>query len=240
MEYLLERAMELHDPHTVEGKVQVVRELLPALNRLQDPLERNLYLERIAHRLGMKESQLRDQFRGKEAPPADAEKVLQPSPRGPVHERVLLQLMLMNPPTIPRVRDEVEKDGFSDPRLQKLARKLMDLWEAGGEFDGQKLLGRVEEEDLRDLISELLLEEESVMDAGRMLEDCLRKVKLSRVRQEIRQVDQEIHQRSKENKGDPWGAQGLKELLMRKQRLILEQKKWIDEGVGLPLPNSGQ
>jgi replicative DNA helicase len=145
--------------------------------------------------------------------------------------------MLMNPSAIPRVEEVMGRDGFSDLRHQKLARKLMDLWETGEEFDIQGVLSGAEEGDLRDLISELLLEEESVTDANRMLEDCLRKVKVSRVRQEIQQVDEEIRRRSRQNQEGPWGAQGLKELLKRKQRLILEQKKWIDDASGLPSPN---
>ena len=113
----------------------------------------------------------------------------------------------------------------------------MDLRETGEEFDVQGFLSGAEEGDLRDLVSELLLEEESVMDSNRMLEDCLRKVKLSRVRQEIQRVDEEIRQRSRQNQEKPWGAQGLKELLKRKQRLILEQKRWIDDASGLSSPN---
>jgi len=240
VEYMFQQALLRHGGRTVEGKVRVVRELIPALNRLQDPLERNLYIERIALRLELKESQIRDQLRGKEVPQDEVGKVPQPAHRGPSHERVLLQLMLMNPSAIPRVKEVVGGSGFSDLRHQRLARKLTDLWETGGEFDVQRVLSGAEEEDLRDLISELLLEEESVMDANRMLEDCLRKVKLSRVRQEIQQVDEEIRRRSRQNQEGPWGAQGLKELLTRKQRLILEQKKCIDDAPGLPSPNGRQ
>lgn len=240
VEYMFQQALLRHDTHTVEGRVRIVRELIPALNRLQDPLERNLYVERIALRLELKESQIRDQLRGKETPPGEEGKVPQPAHRGPGHERVLLQLMLMNPSAIPRVKEVMGRGGFSDLRHQKLARKLMDLWETGEEFDVQGVLSGEEEGDLRDLTSELLLEEESVMDANRMLEDCLRKVKLSRVRQEIQQVDEEIRQRSRQTQEGPWGAQGLKELLKRKQRLILEQKKWIDDASGLPSSNVRQ
>jgi hypothetical protein len=145
--------------------------------------------------------------------------------------------MLMNPSAIPRVKDVMGIGGFSDLRHQKLARKLTDLWEIGEEFAVQRVLSGAEEEDLRDLISELLLEEESVMDANRMLEDCLRKVRLSRLRQEIQQVDEEIRRRSRQNQEGPWGTQGLKELLKRKQRLILEQKKCIDDAPGIPSPS---
>jgi len=237
VEYLFQQALLRHDARTVEGKVRVVRELIPALNRLQDPLERNLYIERIALRLGLKESQIRDQFRGREVRQDEAGKVPQPAQRGPAHERVLLQVMLMNPSAIPRVKDVMGIGGFSDLRHQKLARKLTDLWEIGEKFAVQRVLSGAEEEDLRDLISELLLEEESVMDANRMLEDCLRKVRLFRLRQEIQQVDEEIRRRSRQNQEGPWGTQGLKELLKRKQRLILEQKKCIDDAPGIPSPS---
>ena len=157
VEYMFQQALLRHDARTVEGKVRVIRELIPPLNRLQDPLERNLYIERIALRLGLKESQIRDQFRGKEIPHDEVGKVPQPAHRGPGHERVLLQVMLINPSAIPRVKEVMGRDGFSDLRHQKLARKLTDLWETGGEFDVQSVLSVAEEEDLSDLISEVIV-----------------------------------------------------------------------------------
>jgi DNA primase len=231
VEYMFQKALRRNDTRTVEGKVRVVREMVPALLRLKDPLERNLYVEQIAVRLGLKESQIRDQLRGKETPGPEAGKNSPEGPRAPSHERVLLQLMLMRPATVPRVKEVVGEEPFSDLRLQKLARTLMDRCENGEEFDLQGVLCGADE-DLKDLTSELLLEEESLTDAERMLEDCLRKVKLSRVRQEIREVDEEIRRRSRESKEEPLGAQGLKELLKRKQRLLLEQKKWVDGAAG--------
>jgi DNA primase len=232
VEYLFRRALQRHGADSVEGKVRIVREMIPALSRLPDPLERNLYIERIALRLGLKESQVRDQFRGRE--PVEAEDGKPPSPahRGPAHERVLLQLMLLNPAVISRVQEAVGKEGFSDLRHQKLARKFLELGGGREEIDIQEFLSGTEEEDLRDLVSELLLEEESLVDPDRMLEDCLRKVKLSRIRQEIQRVDEEIRQRSRERKDEPGGVPGLKELLMRKQRLLLEQKRWMGKTPG--------
>lgn len=73
-----------------------------------------------------------------------------------------------------------------------------------------------------------------------MLEDCLRKVKLCRVRQEIREVDEEIRQRSRQEKNEPWNVPGLKELLKRKQRLIQEQKRWTAEPAGARPPREGE
>ena len=238
VEFLFDQALRNHRPDSVEGKVRIVREMIPALSRLRDPLERNLYIERIALRLGLKESQIRDQFRGQEPAPAGPEKSSPPARQGPAHERVLLQLMLLDHSVIPRVQEVVGKEGFSDPRNQKLALKLLDLKERDQTIDPQRFLSGEEEEDLKDLVSELLLGEESLLDPERMLEDCLRKVKLSRIRQEIQQVDEEIHQRSRQEKDAPWNVPGLKELLKRKQRLILEQRRWSG-GPAEPVPPQG-
>ncbi len=232
VEYLFQQALRRYEPGSVEGKVRIIREMIPVLSRLPDPLERNLYIERIALRLGLKESQVRDQFRGGERIEAETEKLPSAVHRGPTHERVLLQLMVLNPAVISRVQESMGKEGFSDLRHQKLARKLLEVGEGREEIDIQEFLSGTEEEDLRDLVSELLLGEESIVDPDRMLEDCLRKVKLSRIRQEIQRVDEEIRQRSREKKDEPWEVPGLKELLMRKQRLLLEQKRWVGETPG--------
>jgi DNA primase len=240
VEYILEQAMRRHDVETVEGKVRAARELIPSLNRLKDPIEQNLYIERVASRLGLKESQIRTQLRGRLAQ-ADETRIPPPrTSRGPAHERLLLQLMLMRPQVIPAVQEVMGKEGFSDPRHKKLADELTNLWEGEKKLDVQELFLRVGEENSKDLISELLLAEESVIDADRMLQDCLRKVKLSRIRQDIQHVDEEIRQRSQQGKETPSGAPGLKELLKRKQRLIVEQKKWVDDAAVGHRPNARQ
>ncbi len=226
VEYLFEQLILRHDVRTVEGKVRVLRELVPALNRLPDPLEKDLYVQRVALRLGLKESQIRDQIKGRDIPVFEKEGTAR-APRGPAHERILLQIMLMNPSAIARVQGVVGKEGFSDLRHRKLARKMMEIRESGEDLEPQKIVAGAEE-DLRDLASELLLEEESLVEPDRMLEDCLRKVRLSRIRQEIQEVDEEIRRRSQGSQREPWEPAGMKELLKRKQRLILEQKKCID------------
>jgi DNA primase len=240
VEYILEQAMRRHAVETVEGKVRAVRELIPSLNRLKDPIEQNLYIEHVASRLGLKESQIRAQLRGR-VPQADEAGIPpQKTSRGPAHERLLLQLMLMRHQVIPAVQEVMGKEGFSDPRHKKLAGELMTLWEDEKKLDVQELFRRVGDENLKDLISELLLGEESVIDVDRMLQDCLRKVKLSRIRQDIQHVDEEIRERSQQGKESPSDAPGLKELLKRKQRLIVEQKKWVDDSAVGHRPDAGQ
>jgi DNA primase len=232
IDYLLEKALRRHTLGTVQGKVRAVRDLLPALNRLSDPLEQALYVERVASRLGLKESQIRAQLGGKQVPTAKAEEKTRQISPGPAHERLLLQLMLLHHQVIPVVQEAVGVDAFSDPSYKKLAREIMRFRESESKMEVQDFFTQAGDEEVRDLTSELLLTGESVMDADRMLRDCLKQMKLSRVRQEIQHVDEEIRHRSQQGKEGLAIASGLKELLKRKQRLLLEQKKWIDDSAG--------
>lgn len=228
MEFLWQKASRRYPTGTVEGKVRVVRELIPALRRLSDPLERNLYIERIAHGLGMKESQIRSLM------PGSGESALKdPLPRtdsgGAPHERLLLQLMLKCSHFIPVVVKEMGAENFSIPRYQRLARELLRLWQMKTDWELQKIMGLLPEEEMRSLVAELLLTEESLIEPERMLKDCLRQWRLLRVRREIQRVDEEIRERSRMEAAGSSAVTGLKELLKRKQRLIVEQKKWVDE-----------
>ncbi|MBI4496097.1 MAG: DNA primase [Deltaproteobacteria bacterium] len=236
MEFLLRQALKRHGTETIEGKVRVVRELLPALNRLRDPLEQSLYVERLATRLGLKEVQIRAQLAGRlEEAEGGHER---PGAGGPAHERLLLQLMLQHGGTVPVIRETMVPKDFSVPLHQRLARELWAIWEEEKKIDLPKLLSRLEDDQLQGVTAELLLEGESITDAGRTMRDCLRQVRLSRLRQEIRQVDEEISRRSRQEKEGGTGSLGLSELLRRKLRLKAEQKKWLDDAAtgGIRLP----
>jgi DNA primase len=229
IDYLLEQVLHRHPASTVEGKVRAARELLPALSRLQDPLEQILYVEKVASRLGLKESQIRSQLVRKHSPAGETEEKVPKPSRGPTHERLLLQLMLLHNQVIPVVEETVGQDSFSDPRHRKLAREIMRFWETKPKMGVQEFFTQGGDEELKDLTSELLLTEESVMDADRMLRDCIKQMKLSQVRQEIQQVDEQIRQRSQQGKEELIHSSGVKELLRRKQRLLMEQKKWMND-----------
>ena len=233
MEFLWQRGSRRHSIQTIEGKVRIVRELIPFLQRLPDPLEQNLYIERIAHRLDLKENQIRSLLTGPRVNQSTAQNFSTLESRKEVpHEKLLLQLMLNRGNFIPRVIQEIGLEGFTIPRYRRLAEELIRFWEMKAEWNPQNLLNLLTEMELRSLVSEMLLSEESLMDPERIFKDCLRQWRLSRVRQEIQRVDEEIRERAK-LAAAPSKIAGMKELLKRKQRLVLEQKRWIREsGMG--------
>lgn len=228
MEYLLDQAIRRHETNTIEGKVRALRELIPAWQQLKDPLIQNLYLEQLATKLGLKEAQIRSLLKSPVSHETAIEESL-PTGNGPAHERVLLQLMLLKSSVIPEVEVLLSRESFENARFQKLAQEVLRFWKVHKKLEIHDFLNELAEEDLRDLVTELILTAESITDHERMLRDCWRRLCLHRLQKEIKRVDEEIRQRVQEGKEVRSDALGIKELLLRKQRLLQEQKKWIKE-----------
>lgn len=225
MEYLMGEAIRRHGIATVEGKVRVLRELIPAWQQLKDPLEQNLYVELIANKLGLKESQIRSQLKERAKPEMIVAESM-PASSGPAHERVLLQLMLSKNYLLPEIERLLREERLENPQFQKLAEEIVRFWKNKKKFEIHDFLDQLADDDARDLVSELLLTEESITEPERMLRDCWRKFCLHRLQKEINRVDEEIRHRIKEGKSNAADVSGMKELLLRKQRLLQEQKKW--------------
>lgn len=223
MEYLLGEAIRRHGIGTIEGKVRVLRELIPAWQNLKDSLEQNLYVELMANKLGLKEGQIRSQLKERAKSEAIVMESL-PASSGPAHERVLLQLMLSRSSLMPEIERLLREERLENPRFQKLAQEIVRFWKNQKKFEIHEFLDQLADDDVRDLVSELLLTEESITDPERMLRDCWRRFRFHHLQKEIKRVDEEIRQRIQEGKSGATDVSSIKELLLRKQRLLQEQK----------------
>jgi len=59
VEYRFRRVLKKHGTSTVEGKVRVVREIVPTLAEIENEVERSAYIEKFSHQLGVREDSLR-------------------------------------------------------------------------------------------------------------------------------------------------------------------------------------
>ena len=94
--WLAGRAQQRFDTKSAEGKVQALEFLLPAIRRVQDPMERASLAAELANRLGVDQAMLLDQFRRMAVQRTErrmSAPVLELSPA----EKVLLQLLLQSP-----------------------------------------------------------------------------------------------------------------------------------------------
>ncbi|KAA0239292.1 DNA primase [bacterium] len=95
-EFLLNRLMETERPESPQEARQVVDRLRPVLLAVADPVERAMYVQRIARRLGVTEQAVLERVRQGAGPPRRN----RPSParvEAPSAEQTLLAILVQNP-----------------------------------------------------------------------------------------------------------------------------------------------
>ena len=141
---LLERKLQLLDLKGWFGDVHRAREaldrLLPTLRAASDPVTRELYVSRVAERLGIPREAIAAEAARKAASPGAAATGAGVAPAAPVErgtgprrlpgaeiERKLLRLLLLHPPWLARARDEFDPTYLSVPAFRAIFAALVTL-----------------------------------------------------------------------------------------------------------------
>lgn len=200
--WLAGRAQQRFDVKTSEGKVEALEFLLPAIRRVQDPVERASLAAELANRLGVEQAMLLDQFRRMAVERREtriAAPVLELSPS----EKLLLQLLLQQEP----VREFVASVLLEEERLEHLALRqspAWGLWETvlGEASQGTLSYGALEERlrpEEKNLMASLVFadsstdEQEAMMQAAACLAQLAaagRRVRIQELKRLIRSLEQ--------------------------------------------------
>ena len=220
LDFFLEHLFSTYDPSTIKGKLKIIEEVLPVMSRIKDRAERELYIQRISQRLGIKEeivfekmksgdrrekSQGIERFTGL----TEVRKV----------EKLIVRLMLLYPQLIPQVQKETIIDDLSMDSCRRLATIIIEKFIKDSGFDPTLLMSEVSDEELQGLLSECLFDEEPVVEAPEVLRSCVRNIKLHKMGNEIQKLNVMISKAQDEkNEGL------LKEFLLYKQELVKKRK----------------
>lgn len=121
--WLAGRAQQRFDTKTAEGKVQALEFLLPAIRRVQDPMERASLAAELANRLGVEQAMLLEQFR-RMAVQRSEQRMAAPTLDLSPAEKVLLQLLLQSP----EVCEFAAPVLLDDERLEHFALTSSPAW----------------------------------------------------------------------------------------------------------------
>jgi DNA primase len=159
LEYKLQRVWATEARSGVEGQRRAIEQLLTLLAAAPDDrsVKLALMINRIAHRLNLKEETLWMRFRELRAArraasplaaaPATAPQAAGPqAARAPRHEIQLLAVLLAYPELVVRARAEVQSDELEHPGLRLLVEELYRLEADGVQPDLDHLHGRLDNE----------------------------------------------------------------------------------------------
>lgn len=196
--WLADRLRSQHDMRTTEGRVAVMKGLLPAVHRISDSLERGVIANEVAGYLGVDKGMVLDSFKRTAAD--RQEKTLdRPAVALRPDERMLLSAIFGDD----EIRDEVIRELRSVQSLTAFASRrifqaVFALADAGGQVSFNAVNARLEETD-QQLLAGVMLRD----DAEYTLEEvqaALKRAKLSDRQQETDQLRARIKELEREGK----------------------------------------
>lgn len=183
LDHVVEKTIQNYAIADPAGKVAACDAVLAILAQLSDPLERQLYVQRLARRLGLQEQQVIARMRDSRAGNVPGPELYKPEKRSDFHrnaEKLILQLMFTHPETSATISRSEILDDFADPAIQHLCRHLLEHSRNGARLDLETLMDAVPDATGKKLLAEAAYAESHEGPAQKILTDCIRDIRLKR------------------------------------------------------------
>ncbi|MDD4356973.1 MAG: toprim domain-containing protein, partial [Smithellaceae bacterium] len=215
----------LGDGSTFEENRDLVKTAMEFVGKISDEIEKNLFIKRIAEKLGIDQTLLKKaahrkagkiQQAGVAALKRSAEIHLNPI------EMNLIRLMLEYPQKTLFVESEKILNYFMEPSLQKLGDKIIETYKLLGYIDINMILSSDEDKLLRESIYKLSIEapptDENMVD--RNFADNVRRIREKWYKEQKRVIQLKLRQAQESGDGEL-----IRELIFQKQNLMREEKQ---------------
>jgi len=196
--WLADRLRAQHDMRTPEGKVAVLKALVPAVHRIGDPLERGVIANEVAGYLGVEKGMVLDSFR-KMATDRNEKMPERPLLNLRPDERMLLHAMFGED----GVRDNVIRElralrSVATFASRNIFQAIFSLVDGGGQITFDGVNSRLEEAD-QHLLAEAVLREDAEYTAEELYA-AVERVRLSDQQQETSQLRTRIKELEREGR----------------------------------------
>jgi len=216
----------LSDPgaNSIEGKLKIVDRLLPAVRKVKRAVERSYYVKHLAESLGLDERELTKEMAqiGVNKTTA-ASPVAQGSvPSLPQEEKMLIHLLVHRRVTAPKLLQEIDQDHFTDERLRQIFKYCVESSQSGGEAMRLDMPGRsdISDPQLASILSALMVQEPDYEDPQQTLMDCIRALRVKKIRKAMKSLESEI--RTAEQSGNGPQVKSLLDQLVGLKKMSLE------------------
>ena len=177
---------------TFEDKRDMIKTAMEFINKIGDEIEKNLFIKRIAEKLGINQELLKKELHKKEVqikPKTAGEKQNINVQINPL-EINLIRLLLEYPQKTVQVESERILDCFLQPELKALGEKIVEAYKLLGFIDISVILSADEDSPLREKIFKLMMEAPPTDDAilEKNFTDNIRRIKEKWYKDQHRQL----------------------------------------------------
>jgi DNA primase len=205
------------------GRIEVLKNMIPVLADVSDPIERGLYRGYLAKRLRVKEEVVDEALRGglkktsfKTSKDKSAETIPAKNLSDAKAERLLIETMIKVPDAAAKVFGHISAEDFADRWCRTVAQVLKEETAREGRVNVSRMLDNIADTDMAAELRTIAVEENDLdaEEAGRLIEDCIAAINRRRLARDIEDVNERI--KEAEAEGD---ESKLFELLARKRDL---------------------
>jgi DNA primase len=211
-EYRLKVAIENHNIQSVQGKVEVVNIVLPALAKMKSPVERQEYIKLLARKLDLQEEAIYQELKasGKSRQIANSRdkkgnfrhNIEGSSSRKKAKfeklEYDLLKLVLDQPELVLLIEKEIDYAFFIDEKVPSILQAIKKALLAETDVsDVTKILDYIQEEKEKQLVL-MLSALDAFPDNDRLVEDVVKSFKILGLKRQERDLRRKISEAEKE------------------------------------------
>jgi DNA primase len=223
-EYKFIKNMEKFDSDRVGDKIQIIQAMMPELAKVSSPVARQSYVMLMSERLFFPESAILSELRNYQKPKQTAPVKLRDLSGDHAlrkAQRMVFKQSLTHLQWMEMVRQAGGSDLFGDPMLRHLFLTLDALLKAGYQVErGEDLVALLDQEDMREYLTGLLLEEEEPGDEARWFRDCLRVLRRDVFERSLREYMEQLTQYEKQG-----NVSAATEMLGRIHSLNIEKQR---------------
>ena len=201
LSWRLRSVLSIYDPRTIEGKVRIIKELSPTIEKVVNKVEKGAFIKEVAEALNMDERIILEEIR-----PRKREKQMKASGHLSLREsgstkaqRELLGLCLEEEDILEEVLSSYLEIEFSDPLTYEAIKAIKDLREGRRKISLENLLDGLSPEAVN-LISGLSLVREETEEKSRLARDYLSFLKKEKITVKLKSLEETIS--TKESKGE--------------------------------------
>jgi DNA primase len=195
VEYAMDILLKAYDLAVVEGRARGVEAVLPFLLQIKNGVRRDLYLQRLAEKTRVKEEEVRTAalvMRTKRA--RVGSQPASPTALRLSTEKKLVQMMMQYPEVIPLVIEAGGVEGFEDRTIRSIAELVIQDVQRHSAFSLERLTPHLEAEGTSDTAFAMAFHEEELEEgmAPRIVDDCLRQIKMKSLKRQIAGLKRKI------------------------------------------------
>lgn len=230
LEYKLIRLISKYDYSSINGKIQIVQQLLPDLLKVQSPVARQAFIQRLAEKLILPETAIHAEIKKNTVPDYNSSRILTHKSNKSAFEkaeRSLVRIILDYPDMLEDLEKRGGKELFISPNLKEIYQINYLMRQSGHNIKANDLVSFFDNDQLKQCLTEILLEEDTFTEIERIFRDCVVLLQIEYINRKITEKTSMMVQMEKSGevtKSLEYMAQ-IQDLVREKQNLTSSLRK---------------